>query len=116
MSRLAAGFALLALGLSALPVHALTLPDLRWPDGGAPNLSDVQKAYADTKATAAAGRHQNDLFIRHAVCDPVSTGRFSCQIDFVRKSEPGGRLYFTVVTLEGAPRRWAMIGGLCQSP
>jgi len=112
--RAAAAVAGLALMLSTSPVRSLSLPDLRWPGSSAPNVADVRKAYVAAKPTA--GRRHEDLLIRDADCGAVDAGRFACQIDFVRKAEPAGRLYFTVVTLQGAPDRWLLIGGLCQGP
>ena len=81
----------------------------------APRRVDIQKAY-DAAKTVSAGRHQDDLVIRDADCTAIQGGRFACQIDFVLQREPSGRLYFTVVTLEGAAKRWTLIGGLCRGP
>ncbi len=81
-----------------------------------PGRGDVQNAYDAAKATAAAGRHADDLHINDARCSALGNGQYTCEIDFVRTAEPEGRLYFTVVTLKSAPRGWTLIGGLCRSP
>lgn len=40
----------------------------------------------------------------------------TCQIDFVRRREPEGRLYFDIVTLEpDVGGTWALRAGLCMS-
>ena len=83
--------------------------------GGGPVRADVQQAYDDAKTTSGS-RHVDELLIRDAKCDLVKSSRFSCQIDFVRAAEPGGRLYFTVVTVDSLPRRWTLVSGLCRSP
>jgi hypothetical protein len=82
---------------------------------GAPGTADVQSAY-DAAKPASGSRHIDDLVIREAQCDPAGPSRFACQIDFVRAREPEGRLYFTVVTLDGSPGRWKLTGGLCKGP
>ena len=84
-------------------------------EGSGPGRADVQQAYDDAKTTSGS-RHVDELLIRDAKCDPVKSSRFSCQIDFVRAAEPGGRLYFTVVTVDSLPRRWTLVSGLCRSP
>ncbi len=107
-ASLAAGWAVALFGLS------VGLPSLGLVQE-APQRADVQKAYDAAKASAGS-RHQDDLVIRDADCAAIPHSRFACQIDFVLQRQPTGRLYFTVVTLEGAPDRWTLIGGLCRGP
>lgn len=83
--------------------------------GQGPAAANVQQAYDAAKVETGV-KHQDDLMIRNAQCQAADSGRWACQIDFVRTAEPHGRLYFTLVTLEKRSDKWVLIGGLCRGP
>ena len=97
------------------------------PWGGAlaradePGVAAIQAAYEAARAVVDPGTHPYDLAITGARCralaKPTADGaQTACQIDFTRKLEPEGRLYFDVVTL--APRAdggWVLLSGLCMT-
>jgi hypothetical protein len=95
---------------AALPVHA-ALPD----------VPGIQAAYEAARLIVDPGRHVDDLAIVEAHCRPMAAGepkgaQAACQIDFVRRLQPEGRLYFDVITL--APRAeggWELLSGLCMA-
>lgn len=79
-----------------------------------PGPDSVQQAY-DSARVETGVRHDDDLKIREAQCSALENHRYACQIDYVRTTQPRGRLYFTVVTIERRRDAWALIGGLCKS-
>lgn len=86
-----------------------------------PDLPSIQAAYEAARAVVDPGTHPYDLAITGARCRalaaPTADGaQTACQIDFTRKLEPEGRLYFDVITL--APRAeggWVLLSGLCMT-
>jgi hypothetical protein len=104
--------AMLALcALPAGPAHAAAMPE----------VAHVQAAYEAARAIVDPTQHANDLLIQTAICKPLAAAgplgpQAACQIDFVRKLQPDGRLYFDVVTLEERPGgTWALLAGLCMT-
>lgn len=88
---------------------------------GLPDVAGVQAAYEAARSAVDAASHANDLVIQSARCQPLSPGRqaaaqAACQIDFVRRLEPEGRLYFEIVTLEARNSgAWELLSGLCKT-
>ena len=86
-----------------------------------PNAAHVQSAYEAARIVVEPGQHANDLLIQSATCRPLVVAgqqgpQAACQIDFVRRLEPDGRLYFDVVTLEErGSDHWALLAGLCMT-
>ena len=80
--------------------------------GASPDPSSVQSAY-DAARAVNAERHQFDLVIETAKCNPMKVGGYACQIDFVRKAEPDRRLYFDVITIDEKEGHWVLLSGLC---
>lgn len=86
-----------------------------------PDVPAIQAAYEAARAVVDPGTHPYDLAITGAHCRALATptadgAQTACQIDFTRKLEPEGRLYFDVVTL--APRTdggWVLLSGLCMT-
>jgi hypothetical protein len=103
--RVACASALLL--VAAAGVARTTLPDAR----------AVQSAYDDAKLDPDSNpQHVDELHITTAQCTALAgVEQFACQIDFVRRAEPEGRLYFDVVTLEDRAGRWVLLSGLCKS-
>jgi hypothetical protein len=82
---------------------------------GLPDVAGVQAAYEAAREDAT-GTHENDLLIQTAQCRPLpgSTDVTACQIDFVRKLDPQGRLYFDVITVQARRAgQWTLLSGLC---
>ena len=86
-----------------------------------PDVPGIQAAYeAAYIATRGKppGEHADDLQIQEAHCQPLRPGPgAACQIDFVRRREPEGRLYFDIVTLKPGEdgSAWVLRSGLCMT-
>jgi hypothetical protein len=78
-----------------------------------PDVAVAQMAYDQAKALAS-GRHVEGLKIDDIDCSPIDSGRFLCQIRYVRDDERNGLLHFTVVTLQRAASGWLLTAGLCR--
>jgi hypothetical protein len=105
----------LAAAMAAANVFAMApaLAAAALPDAAAIQ-SAYEAAYIATRGKPP-GTHADDLVIQTAQCRPLGGGA-ACQIDFVRRREPEGRLYFDIVTLEPeAGGMWALRSGLCMS-
>ena len=103
--------AVAAAGLSAPPSARAAVPD----------VPGIQAAYEAARLIVDPGKHVDDLAIVDAHCRPMSTpdrngAQTACQIDFVRKLQPEGRLYFDVITLAPKPEGgWQLLSGLCMA-
>jgi hypothetical protein len=86
----------------------------QWTRPAAPDVAIIQSAYAAAEASAAAGRHIDDLVIENAECNPLGAHEFMCQVSYTRRLEPSGRLYFDVVTMTEERARWQLTAGLCR--
>lgn len=82
-----------------------------------PDAQIVQRAYEAVRNDADSNpRHVYELTILNARCTPQSgADNYVCQIDFVRKDKPDGRLYFEVVTVAARPTGWVLLSGLCKT-
>lgn len=82
-----------------------------------PSVSTVQHAYDLAKGDADSNpQHVYELSILAARCSPLAQpDNVMCQIDFVRKDKPDGRMYFEVVTLAARQSDWVLLSGLCKS-
>ena len=103
--------ALAAVGLAA-PLQA---------SAAMPDVPGIQAAYEAARLIVDPGKHVDDLAIVDAHCRPMSApdpkgAQAACQIDFVRKLQPEGRLYFDVITLAPKPEGgWQLLSGLCMA-
>lgn len=120
--RHAFGAFALALLSAAAPASAASLP-------GVPQIqSAYEAAYIATRGKPP-GEHADDLVIQTARCQVLQprqsslpsspsadTPAAACQIEFVRRREPDGRLYADIVTLAAAENGdWALVAGLCMT-
>lgn len=82
-----------------------------------PDAQIVQHAYEAARNDADSNpRHVYELTILNARCTAQSgADSYVCQIDFVRKDKPDGRLYFEVVTVASRPTGWVLLSGLCKT-
>jgi hypothetical protein len=82
-----------------------------------PDAHAVQRAYERAKSDEDSNpKHVYELAIQAAKCSPLeSDSNYMCQIDFVRKDQPTGRLYFEVVTLAARQGDWVLLSGLCKT-
>jgi hypothetical protein len=105
----------LAFGLIGLvATGAAVATAAQWTKRAAPDVEIIQSAYDAAEASAAAGRHADDLVIENADCNPLGGHAFMCQVSFTRRLEGNGRLYFDVITMTEADRRWQLTAGLCR--
>ena len=86
-----------------------------------PDVLGIQAAYEAARLIVDPGKHVADLAIVDAHCKPMvaaepKAAQAACQIDFVRKLQPEGRLYFDVITLAPKPEGgWELLSGLCMA-
>lgn len=82
-----------------------------------PDADVVQRAYEQARQDADSNpQHVYDLKVLAARCSSLpGADQFMCQIDFVRKDQPQGRLYFEVVTLADNKPGWTLLSGLCKT-
>lgn len=82
-----------------------------------PDAEMVQRAYEQARQDADSNpQHVYDLKVLTARCSTLPTSdQVMCQIDFVRKDQPQGRLYFEVVTLADNKPGWTLLSGLCKT-
>jgi hypothetical protein len=103
--------ALAAAGLAA-PLQA---------SAATPDVPSIQSAYEAARLIVDPSKHVDDLAIVEAHCRPMTASepngaQAACQIDFVRKLQPEGRLYFDVITLAPKPEGgWQLLSGLCMA-
>jgi hypothetical protein len=97
--------------LAPLPAWA-AMPDV-------PDVPGIQAAYEAARLIVDPGKHVDDLAIVEAHCKPLAAtepkgAQAACQIDFVRRLQPEGRLFFDVITLAPRPEGgWELLSGLC---
>jgi hypothetical protein len=121
MSALALGAGIWALAPVVRPSSQAPLPPVATPEPptqrhevpSVPDIVVAQAAYDRAKALAQ-GRHVEGLKIDDLQCSTISTGRFLCQIRYVRDDETNGRVHFAVVTLERGAPDWTLTNGLCR--
>ena len=83
-------------------------------DAGPPTIMDVQSAY-DRAALVAGELHDKDLKIVGVNCHPGTSGRYSCQVGFVKTDYDRTRVFLDAALVErGASRDWTLLRGLCR--
>ena len=96
---------------------ALALP----AQAALPDVPGIQAAYEAARLIVDPAKHTDDLAIVGAHCKPMLASepqgaQAACQVDFVRRLQPEGRLFFDVITL--APKAdgaWELKSGLCMA-
>ncbi len=83
-------------------------------DAGAPTVADVQAAY-DRAALVAGELHDKDLKIVGVDCHPGMSGRYSCEVGFVKTDYDRTRVFLDAALVErGASKDWTLLRGLCR--
>ncbi len=117
MSQGHAGATIAALSMAMLVVGvgvaalAITRPP---PRPAIPDVGAIRAAYA-AAAAETKRRHSWDLVIESAECYPFSVGNFMCQVSYIHRDAPNGRVYFDVVALTPNRSGWTLLSGLCRS-
>ena len=84
----------------------------------APDTDAIQQAYDDARQEVTdPAQHVYELSFVGIRCNAMEdSDAYVCQVDYVRKSAPQGRLYFEVITIKQTwLGRWRLLSGLCQS-
>lgn len=78
-----------------------------------PDVASIQAAY-DQEASLGSTLHDKGLKVLQAKCHDGSEGRFLCEITFISRDDPEGRMYFDIVAVARAGDAWALKSGLCK--
>ena len=79
----------------------------------APDIAVIQSVY-EREASAGSAQHDKDLQVLQARCHEAGANGFLCEITFISKSDPAGRLYFDIVAVARAGDGWELKSGLCK--
>jgi hypothetical protein len=79
----------------------------------APDVAVIQSAY-EREADAGSTLHDKGLQVLEAKCHDNAAEGFLCEVTFVSRSDPTGRLYFDIVAVARAGDGWALKSGLCK--
>jgi hypothetical protein len=83
-------------------------------DPGPPTIMDVQAAY-DRAALAARELHDKDLKIVGVDCHPGTSGRYTCEVGFVKTDYDRTRVFLDAALVErSASKEWTLLRGLCR--
>jgi hypothetical protein len=79
----------------------------------APDIAAIQAVY-EREASAGSALHDKDLQMLQAKCHEDGANGFLCEITFISKGDPAGRLYFDIVAVARAGDGWELKSGLCK--
>jgi hypothetical protein len=83
-------------------------------EAGPPTIMDVQAAY-DRAALAAGDLHDKDLKIVGVDCHPGVSGRYTCEVGFVKTDYDRRRVFLDAALVERGPSKdWTLLRGLCR--
>jgi len=83
-------------------------------DAGPPTIMDLQSAY-DRAALVAGELHDKDLKIVGVDCHPGMSGRYTCEVGFVKTDYDRTRVFLDAALVErGASKDWTLMRGLCR--
>ncbi len=86
----------------------------RTADAGPPTIMDLQSAY-DRAALVAGELHDKDLKIVGVDCHPGMSGRYTCEVGFVKTDYDRTRVFLDAALVErGASKDWTLLRGLCR--
>lgn len=81
---------------------------------GPPTIMDVQAAY-DRAALAAGELHDKDLKVVGVDCHPGTSGRYTCEVGFVKTDYDRTRVFLDAALVErGGAKDWTLLRGLCR--
>jgi hypothetical protein len=78
-----------------------------------PDVATIQSAY-DQEASQNNTLHDKGLKVLQAKCHDGNAGGFLCEVTFISKDDPAGRLYFDIVDVAPAGDGWKLKSGLCK--
>jgi hypothetical protein len=82
--------------------------------GALPDVTTIQTAY-EREASAGSALHDKGLQVLQSKChEPGADGAFLCEVTFISKGDPTGRLYFDIVAVAPAGAGWQLKSGLCK--
>ena len=79
----------------------------------APDAVVIQSAY-DREASAGSKLHDKDLQVLQTKCHDISGDGYLCEVTFISKADPTGRLFFDIVAVARAADGWELKSGLCR--
>jgi hypothetical protein len=77
------------------------------------HIAAIQAVY-EREASAGSALHDKDLQMLQAKCHEDGANGFLCEIRFISKGDPAGRLYFDIVAVARAGDGWELKSGLCK--
>jgi len=83
-------------------------------DAGPPTIMDLQSAY-DRAALVAGELHDKDLKILGLDCHPGLSGRYSCQVSFIKTEYDPTRVFLDAALVKrGSFKAGTLLRGLCR--
>ena len=78
-----------------------------------PDIASIQSAY-EREASAGSALHDKGLQVLQSKCHDNSADGYLCEVTFISKADPTGRLFFDIVAVARAADGWALKSGLCR--
>ncbi len=107
------------IAVSAAALLTLSVPRERGAasgtaDAGLPTVTDVQAAY-DRAALVAGELHDKDLKILGLDCHPGLSGRYSCQVSFIKTEYDPTRVFLDAALVKrGSFKAGTLLRGPCR--